>query len=411
MPITTPHWPIPLGHKPIDLGLSRVREALTKLGNPEKQLPPVVHIAGTNGKGSTLAFLKSILEHAGLKVHRYTSPHLVYFNERIELAGQPIGDEALHDALERTRIATDGIPLTFFEGTTIAAILAFSQKPADITLLETGMGGRLDATNIIDHPLLTLISPISLDHQSFLGETLAEIAFEKASIMKPGSTCISAPQHTEVMEVLRAHADEHNIDLSISNPIAPTTPLSLLGEHQYINAGLAKTAAILISDQLQLHITEQCIADGLKTAHWPARLQNISDHPLAKTYLDAGDHLILDGGHNEDAAKAIAHFLQSEQIPTEQCAIILGMLNGKDHGGFLNALNHSVHHIATIPIVDEDSISPTELANLAKQRCYQVSHHSSLEDACRHVVAQIAPPRTLIVAGSLYLAGQVLAKS
>lgn len=388
--VKVPHWPIPLGAKPIDLGLERVLALLERLGNPHKKLPPVVHIAGTNGKGSTLAFLKSILEAAGYKVHRYTSPHLVAFNERIELAGKPITDEYLYTILERCREQTEGLNITFFEGTTVAALLAFAEMPADIVLLETGMGGRLDATNVIDSPRLTLLTPIAMDHMEFLGETLAAIAAEKAAIMKSGVPCITAPQTPEAMRVIEAEAERKHSSLTIvDSGLRRDDVLGLAGKHQYINAALA---AACIPYLTGFAITPEHIVTGLQNARWPARLQPIRYH---------GKDLWLDGGHNPAGGRAIAEWAKDKAPIT----LICGMMGRKDIEGFLSPLAPYCAEVIAIPVPGEpDSAKPEEIAAAARKLDIPATVAASAKEAAAQANG------TTLIAGSLYLAGSVLAE-
>lgn len=420
----TPFWPVPLGSKPIDLGLERVVEALKKMGNPHLKLPPVIHIAGTNGKGSTLAFLRAILEAEGYNCHVYTSPHLVEFNERIVVAGKEISDEFLNEVLNETKNLTDSVNLTFFEGTTLAAILAFSKVKADFVLLETGMGGRLDATNIIDDPLLTIITPISLDHTEFLGDTLAKIAFEKASIMKKGAPCVSAPQVAKVAEVLKNYADKIGCQLLLvshqkdSDNQSPHLKPSLPGKHQYMNAAVAVKSVLELKNK-GYKISDTAIEKGVSSAKWLARLQDVSDIFGIETYLD--------GSHNPQGAKTISEFLKdknSEEEKGNEVAnyLIIGMLKNKDVEGFLKNLNpkkSNVKKIFFIEIPDEpNSANPEELKKIADSLNFISEIAKNLDDALNKIIAikerEIQNPeqknKRVIICGSLYLAGWVLEK-
>jgi len=354
--IKTPSWPIPLGVKPIDLGLERIRQLMGKLGVGEKNLPPVIHVAGTNGKGSTIAFLRAFLEAAGYSVHVYTSPHLVYFNERIVLAGKMISDEFLGEVLAECKEAARDIPVTFFEGTTAAAFLAFSRIPADILLLETGMGGRLDATNIIEKPLLIIITPISLDHMAYLGDTLVKIAGEKAAIMKPSVACVLGKQEAAAAGVIEMVAREKGVELLrfghewrvektlltsssisalcfvpcasylqgtkhkaqstdeeegfkfISNDRTINLPSPALpGDHQLLNAGVAIAALEKMPD---FKVSPHHIITGLKSVTWPARLQHLTTGRLTEM-LPGNYSLWLDGGHNRAGGEILAEWLRA----------------------------------------------------------------------------------------------------
>ncbi len=418
--IITPHWPQPLGAKPIDLGLNRIRELMSRLGDPHLKLPPVVHVAGTNGKGSTIAYLRAFLESAGYKVHAYTSPHLVYFNERILLAGKPISDHTLYDVLETCRKKSDGINLTFFEGTTAAAFLAFSQIKADIVLLETGMGGRLDATNILPKPALTIITPISMDHMEFLGDTLSAIAHEKACIMKREVPCVIAPQAMPALASIEDYSEAvhaplylfdrdwdvmqekaHFIYRSKHREIKSALP-ALPGEHQILNAG----TAIAALDQLpQFTISTQHILQGLQKVNWPARLQKIQTGPF-KDRLPEGCDLWLDGGHNEGGAAALSAWLHYIQVPVH---LIIGMTEKKDATTFLKTLAPRVASITCTPIPDEDmAMNPRVLYAEAQKLHDDVAMVSSPDMAFQHIAEFAKPPYHVLVCGSLYLAGYLL---
>jgi dihydrofolate synthase/folylpolyglutamate synthase len=452
------HWPIPLGSKPIDLGLERVLEALEKMGNPHHKLPPVIHIAGTNGKGSTLAFLRAILEQKGLRCHAYTSPHLVEFNERIMLSGQLISDDFLYNILEETRKVTEGVNLTYFEGTTLAAILAFSKIKADYVLLETGMGGRLDATNIIDKPALNIITPISYDHMEFLGDTIAKIAYEKAHIMKQNVKCVVAPQLPEAAAVIKNEAakigailvddfkffaiDEFSFDYSYSLLLRGSRTdeaiqkdeyknldhheskdarndkyiefknlkPSLLGEHQFINAATAIAAAL----NLDVGITEQQIRSGLANAVWPARMQNISEY--FDKNITQNSQIFLDGGHNADGAKVIAQVASGWQKQNAATYAIIGMVKTKDEHEFLNSIKNSFDGFYFIDIPDEPNSKDKNLFLNAAQTLAIANFQTaeSFEDAIKQIVkvnkAQSKIQTKILICGSLYLAGKVLEK-
>ncbi len=411
--------------KSIDLTLDRVRDLLRDLGNPHHRLAPVVHVAGTNGKGSLVAFLRAMAEAAGLKVHVYTSPHLVRFNERIRVAGELVSDDHLIDLLERCERANGDRPITFFEITTAAAFLAFAEVPADLVLLETGLGGRLDATNLIDRPALTAITPVSYDHQSFLGDTLTEIAGEKAGIMKPGITCVLGPQGAEPMKVLTARASalgvplfRHGDDWSAQrfpdglrwrgDGRTLDFPLPALpGPHQIDNAG----AAIACAMQLNLpNLDRAAMAKGLRNVDWPARLQRLHQGPLLKL-LPPGSELWLDGGHNPAAgevlAAAMADFARRDARPLD---LIAGMLNTKDPRGLLRPLVPLVRRVRTVAIPGEaNSFSAEAMAVFACEVGLEAEAAESVEAAAASLPASVPPPRVLIC-GSLYLAGQVLAE-
>ena len=302
--------------KLIDLSLERIERLLAALGHPERQLPPVVHVAGTNGKGSTIAFLQAICEAAGLSAHVYVSPHLIRFNERIAVRGRPIGEEPLNEVLAACEEANGGEPITFFEITTAAAFLAFSRVPADIALIETGLGGRFDATNVLAAPALSVITPVSRDHVHFLGETVPEIAFEKAGILKPGIPAVIGPQEPGAADVIAARAAEigtpllrHGVEWRGNDPdyrdgkgTLNIPPPGLIGPHQLENAGIAAAAARALGWPA---LDERAIRAGIASARWPGRLQRLEGGPLSAR-LGPGRELWVDGGHNRAAGEALA---------------------------------------------------------------------------------------------------------
>ncbi len=412
----------------IDLSLGRIERLLASLDHPERRLAPVVHIAGTNGKGSTLAMLDAMLQAAGRRVQRYISPHLVQFNERFLFDGQPIAEPELADVLDVCERVNQGLPITEFEITTAAALLAFARHPADVLLIETGLGGRLDATNVIERPRLTAIAPIALDHQDYLGERLEQIAFEKAGILKPGVACVVGPQAPEALAVVQARAAEveaplivHGRDWQARRAAGGLEvrvgerrldlPLPALpGCHQIDNAGLAVTAALALGD---LQPGPDAIAAGLRQARWPARLQRLRRGPLVEL-LPAGWQLWLDGGHNPAAAQVLAASLSGPAAdPIGASAgplhLIVGMLTTKDERGFLAPLAPLARSITTVPVPDEPaSRDPVEAAALAAGLGWSATPAADVESAlCAIVRAERAPARVLIC-GSLYLAGHVL---
>lgn len=361
--------------KLIDLTLDRVRRLLGKLGAPHLSLPPVVHVAGTNAKGSVIAMMRAALEAADYKVHVHTSPHLVRFNERIRLAGKLIEDEALIALLEECEQENGGDPITFFEITTCAALLAFSRTPADVVLLETGLGGRLDATNAIRDAAVTVITPISMDHQQFLGDSLAAIATEKAGILKPGVPCVMAEQVPEAGDVIMDIAAEigapmvvENMDWTIRRSLEELivnsagvmrhlAPPSLDGPHQAHNAGIAVAALERLKG---FTVSDAAIIEGFGKIEWPARLQRIRRGRL-RAKLGHEFALWLDGGHNAAAAEAIAFWLsERDRMPLH---LVFGMINSKDPGEFLGPLKGHIDSLYTVPIPGEAaSLSAEELA-------------------------------------------------
>ncbi|NUB28656.1 bifunctional folylpolyglutamate synthase/dihydrofolate synthase [Azospirillum brasilense] len=411
--------------KVIDLSLDRVHRLLAALGHPERRLPPVVHVAGTNGKGSTLAFLRAMLEAAGLRVHVYTSPHLVRFHERIRLAGSLIDDDRLAALLEECEAANGGGPITFFEVTTVAALLAFAREPADVVLLETGLGGRLDATNVVDRPAVTAITRISYDHRQFLGDTLEAIAGEKAGIFKPGAPAVIFPQPAEeAARTLAIRAETVGAPVS-GWSVTPTAggfrfesdrrrielPLpGLAGAHQILNAGVA----LACLDHLPVKVDDAAVGRGLAAVHWPARLQRLTRGPLAEA-LPAGWDLWLDGGHNDSAGEVLAvqaaHWAEEE--PQRPLLLVYGMLASKEPREFLGPLAPFVSAARTVAIPGEEASLTAEDTAAATRACgiadsaAAADVGSALEDMTRRVEG----PARVLICGSLYLAGTVLAEN
>lgn len=405
--------------KKIDLSLDRIERLLAALDHPERKLAPVIHIAGTNGKGSTLAMLDAMIQAQGKRVQRYISPHLVHFNERILFNGEPIAEPLLADCLDRCEKANAGAPITFFEITTAAAMLAFSESPADYVLLETGLGGRVDATNIVAQPLLTLISPISMDHEQFLGDTIAKIAGEKAGILKTGVPVLCAPQQREALEVIQSRAAKIGAPVlaaGIDWTVEPkrngfgfraddreTTfvPPALAGRHQYENAGLAIAAAN------HLGLGSQAIRSGLKNTRWAARLQPITSGDLTKRLVD-GQEIWLDGGHNPAAGTALAESLP-ELANGRPVDMVLGMLTTKDVQAFLAPLRTKIDRLVAVAVPDEPaSRDPMETASIAEDMGLEASSSLSIEQAVSILAKSRPQPRLILICGSLYLAGHVL---
>jgi len=412
--------------KIIDLKLDRMWDILARLDHPERKLPKVIHVAGTNGKGSTIAYMRAIIEAAGLKAHVYSSPHLVQFAERIYLGGQgQISDDYLSELLEECEKKNDGVPITFFEITTAAAFLAFSRNPSDYLLLETGLGGRLDATNVIEKPIVSVITPIDLDHQQYLGDTLKKIAFEKAGILKSGVPAIIGPQHDEARDVIESVGLDKQVRLSIANQDWQVyeqhgrlvfqaeselldLPLpALLGQHQITNAGTAIAAIRALKDQ---RITAQHIEQGLLDVRWPARLQKL-EHGQLHQWAPAGAEIWLDGGHNPAAGHALALSLAelNDRSP-RPLVLIIGMLNSKDPIGYFQAFEDIAHVIFTLAIEgEENALSGEVLANIASQAGLEAYAKPDLETALNDV-EEFCPTARILIGGSLYLAGNVLAK-
>ena len=418
----------------IDLSLGRVERLLGKLGDPHKRLPPVVHIAGTNGKGSVTAYLKAIIEAAGARVHVYTSPHLVRFHERIELAGPgrraaPIGEETLVDVLTRTQATNGSDDVTQFEITTAAAFLAFAEHPADVLLLEVGLGGRLDATNVVDHPVLDVITPISLDHAEKLGATLPKIAAEKAGILRAGVPAVISQQEPEAEDVIRAEAlrlgtplivwGEHfdayeqrgRLVVQLEELLLDLPLPGLVGRHQIVNAGTAVAAALrLAADLPQLGIDERAIEQGLTSVRWPARMQRLDSGPLP-SLLKSGSELWLDGGHNPAAGRALAQTMADlEERAPKPLHLIVGMMGLKDAGGFLSAFRGLASHVVTVPIpgAHEAPHAPETLAETAREVGLRAESVADVATALKRTDAYAPGPKRILICGSLYLAGHVL---
>jgi dihydrofolate synthase/folylpolyglutamate synthase len=407
--------------KKIDLSLGRVERLLAALGNPQDKLPRVVHVAGTNGKGSTIATLRACLEAAGRHVHVYTSPHLVRFHERIRLAGRLIDEAALLVLLEECEQANGDAPITFFEITTAAAFLAFSRMPADVALLETGLGGRLDATNLVRLPAVTAITPVSLDHQAFLGPTIAAIAGEKAGILKPGAPAVVGPQMPEAAAVIAAQArrvgaplyrwqEEWHCEPSPSGMRYSSRdrqldlPLpSLAGPHQIANAG---TAIACLERLPGAALDPGVIARGLRRIEWPARLQRLERGPLVAR-LPPGWEIWLDGGHNPSAGEALADTATAwRERPLH---LVVGMLNTKDAQGFLAPLARHAASLAAVTIPGEENALPAAvIVDAARSLAIPAATAPTVDAALRDILTQGAVGRILIC-GSLHLAGIVLA--
>ena len=408
--------------KIIDLTLDRVWQLLADMGDPQRTLPPVVHIAGTNGKGSTLAMIRAGMEAAGKIAHAYTSPHLARFHERIRIAGELISEPALAAILEECERVNGTRPITFFEITTVAAYVAFARAQADYTLLEVGLGGRLDATNVVDHPVLTVITAVSIDHQQYLGETLAEIAFEKAGILKPGIPCIVGPQPDAAREVIEARAAKLGAPLFIhgqdwmvraehgrlayedTRGLLDLDLPALIGAHQFENAGAAVAAL------RALGFGETACRAALCNAVWPARMQRLTHGPLVEL-MPQGATLWLDGGHNAAAGEAIGAVVA--EIAARAPAplwLITGMLDTKAAEDFLRPLAPHVEGVLTVTIPDTIAAIPAEdLAARARATGLQAHPADSVAQALERIIAEAASgPLRVLICGSLYLAGAVL---
>ena len=402
--------------KSIDLTLNRPKRLLAELDHPERRLPPVIHFAGTNGKGSTLAMVRAGMEAASLDIHTYISPHLAKFHERIRLSGDLIGESHLASVLTECERVNDGKPISLFEITTCAAFLAFSRTRADALLLEVGLGGRLDATNVVDQPELTVISPVSLDHQDYLGDTIANIASEKAGILKPGVPCVLSRQHPEALRRIAEIADSLNAPLLLqdrdwfveeagscirhSGP-GGTMELPrprLVGPHQVDNAG----AAIMVLRHMGFE--RDVISAAMTNAEWPGRMQLLKSGPLVDAARDS--EVWLDGGHNPAAGEAVASTIRS--MPEQVTGIICGMLDTKDIKSFLAALRGVADRLYGITIPGEPAALPAaNVAETARQLGFRAEASSNVEQAASRIAGE-EPGSRILVCGSLYLAGRIL---
>jgi len=412
--------------KLIDLELGRIHRLLAALGNPHEKLPPVLHVAGTNGKGSLVAYVRAMAEAAGQRVHVYTSPHLVRFHERIRVAGELIDEAWLAEILEECEAANDGQPITFFEITTAAAFHAFAQSPADLAIIEVGMGGRFDATNIISRPALTAITPIGFDHTQFLGDTLDRIAGEKAGILKSGVPCIVGRQRSVPAATIAARAAELEVPLLRMDTEWRAAPAgsglryesarlaldlpapALPGRHQFDNAGTAVAAAEALR-QHGTRIDDAAIAHGLRTVQWPARLQRLVRGPLVDSLLP-GCELWLDGGHNEDCGLALARMAEDWQHEPAALPLylIFGMMMTKDATGFLAPLARFARAARSVPIPEHQSYSSRDAAARAADVGLVCVPDDDVASALDDLLVSEPPPMRILICGSLYLAGTVL---
>ena len=402
--------------KVIDLVLDRVWRLLAALDHPERRLPPVIHLAGTNGKGSAQAMVRAGLEAAGHRVHAYTSPHLVRFHERIRLAGALISESELTEILDECERANGGAPITYFEITTVAALLAFSRHPAEYCLLEVGLGGRLDATNVVERPALSVITPVSLDHQQYLGDTLEQIAGEKAGILKRGVPCVVGPQKDAALAVIETQAARVGAPLLLygqhwhvwqergrmvyqdENGLLDLPLPGLPGAHQVHNAGIALAAL------RALGMDGEAFEAAVTRAEWPARMQRLRHGPLVDAAKSA--ELWLDGGHNPAAGEALAETLS--RLPARPLHLVCGMLNTKDVTGYLRPLAAMAQHLHAVSIPGADATLPAaRTAEAAQAVGLSAGMSASVADAIREIVAE-TPHARILICGSLYLAGDVL---
>ena len=411
--------------KLIDLTLDRMTRILAQLGHPERKLPPVIHVAGTNGKGSVIAFMRAMLEASGRRVHVYTSPHLVRFNERFRLAGELVSDQELEEALAECERVNNDAPLTLFEITTAAGLLLFSRHPADFLLLEVGLGGRLDATNVVEQPLASVITPISLDHAEYLGDNIDQIAGEKAGIIKERVPLIVGLQPRDALSVIERRAARLNAPIRIAGEdwtageergrlvyqdderLLDLPAPKLHGRHQFDNAGLAVATLRAIPS---LTLSRSALEAGIVNAEWPARMQRLTAGTLVLR-APQGSELWLDGGHNSDGGRVIAAALADlEERVSRPLVMIVGMLASKDCAGFLHNFTGLTRRIIAVPIANQkNALSPDEIADAARSVGITAMTRSSLKAALDATeMLELDPPPRILITGSLYLAGEVL---
>jgi dihydrofolate synthase/folylpolyglutamate synthase len=415
--------------KRIDLSLERIERLLAALDHPERKLPPVIHVAGTNGKGSTVAFLRAMLEAAGKRTHVYTSPHLVRYNERFRLGddgeGRFASDAELSAALAECEAANAGAPITVFEITTAAAFLLFAQNPADVLVLEVGLGGRLDATNVVENVLASIVTPVTIDHTEFLGDTLEKIAAEKAGIIKRGVPVIVAAQQRDVLAVIERQAGRMKAPLTIAgedwtateergrlvyqdnNGLIDLPAPKLYGRHQFENAGLAIAALRALP---VLNVPPVAYEAGVVKADWPARMQRLTQGSLVDV-APAGSEVWLDGGHNPDGGRAVAAALADlEERVSRPLVLIVGMLTTKDNAGFLRNFTGLARHLVAVPVPGQEKGMPAEqLAGLARDIGLSATARDNLASALETAgKLDLDPPPRILITGSLYLAGEVL---
>jgi dihydrofolate synthase/folylpolyglutamate synthase len=411
----------------IDLTTDRVKRLLAALGHPERRLPPVIHVAGTNGKGSTVAFLRAIAEAAGLRVHALTSPHLVRFAERIRIAGVLITDERLSALIDRVEAANDDQPISFFEIATVLALLAFAEEPADLCLVEVGLGGRFDATNIFEAPAVSVITPVDYDHLEMLGPELFKIAWEKAGIIKRGRPVVVARQKDEALAVIEREADtlgaplrlmgrdfdawedQGRLALQTGDRLFDLPTPSLFGPHQFANAGVAAMAALALGDA---RIDEPALARGLASAVWPARFQRLTAGPLAALAQARGAVLWLDGGHNPNAgtalAEAVGKILARDPRPL---VLVVGMFARKDAAGFFRPFAPLAPRVFTAGFEAPNASPAEDVADAARLAGLDATPTADVEAAVRRALEPPGRPPHVLICGGLHFAGEVLAMS
>lgn len=415
--------------KGFDLSLGRITALLEKLGNPHLHLPPVIHVAGTNGKGSTIAFCRALLEAAGLRVHVHTSPHLVNWHERFRLGheagGRLVSDGVLREAIDRVSDANGRQPITVFEILSAVTFLLFSEHPADVCLIEVGLGGRFDATNVMPQVAASIITPVAMDHEAFLGDTLAKIAFEKAGIIKQGCPVFVGPQREEALAVIEKQAARRRSSLCMTgqdfhmeeidgrflvyheNGLFDLPLPALPGEHQKHNAATALMACMAFCDTFGRAFTNAMAEKAMERVVWPGRMQRLTEGHLVST-LGKGTRLWLDGGHNPHAGAALAATLAPLKRPGERATLVAGMLNTKDQTGYFESLTDVVDHVVTVPVLSSDAgVDPSQLAETARATGLSAHSSSNLQQALEWI-AKTAVTGPIVIGGSLYLVGDAL---
>ena len=411
----------------IDLTTGRVERLLAALGHPEQRLPPVIHVAGTNGKGSTVAYLRAIAEAAGLKTHVITSPHLVRFAERIRVAGELITDERLAELIDKVETANAGEPISFFEITTVLAIQAFAETPADLCIVEVGLGGRFDATNIFDAPAVSVITPVDYDHLEMLGPELGKIAWEKAGIIKQGRPAIVARQMPEGEAVILEEAEKLDAPVTLMgrdfdaweergrllvqmpDQLYDLPAPSLFGGYQFANAGLAVAAALALGDP---RIDEAALAKGVSGAVWPARFQRLTDGPMARLAAERGADLWLDGGHNPHAGRALAEAAgRLTARDPRPLVLIAAMFARKDSLGFFQPFAELNPQVLATTFDSPNAAPADEIAQAARAAGLEAETVADVEEGLRRALAGTGPAPHVLICGVLHFAGEVLAMS
>jgi len=411
----------------IDLTTGRVERLLAALGHPERRLPPVIHVAGTNGKGSTVAYLRAIAEAAGLKVHAITSPHLVRFAERIRVAGTLITDEALAELIERVEAANAGQPISFFEITTALALLAFAETPADLCIVEVGLGGRFDASNVFDAPAVSVITPVDYDHLDLLGPELSKITWEKAGVIKAGRPVVCARQMDEALVAIEKEAEALGAPLTLmgrdfdaweergrlmvqmGEQLYDLPPPSLFGGYQFANAGLAVAVALTLGDP---RIDEAALAKGVSSAVWPARFQRLTVGPMAELAKARGADLWLDGGHNPHAGRALAE-AAGRLVARDPRPLVLvaGMFARKDALGFFQPFAELNPPVFATTFDSPNAAEAQDIAVAARQAGLAAETVTNVEEGLRRALALPGPAPHVLICGGLHFAGEVLAMS